>query len=610
MDALTRLRALGRRPQAEDLKSGGPHRVAASGGHRGGGRPVPIATVSGIASTNVGMIEWFDRETSVAMITTKSIQLAPNPGNREPIITEPHPGTFGNAVGLKNPGIHESVAQLTALRRRRKLRALLNVSISGSTPEEFVELARGCSDVADILELNYSCPHAVSGFGADIGRDEAAIAAITGEVCAQQLSIPILVKLTPNVPDIASMAEVAIGAGAHGVSAINTTGPSVYRDPETGEVILSNPPDGRGGRSGREIFPVAKEAIRAIRGRIGPEPLIVGMGGVENQQQVRELVRAGADVVGIGSALARVHQREWSRYLDELGGRPAGGPPCSDGVDAAPSPRMVAVRPAAGMEFRRCAVAERREVGADMFELVLGESPATGPGQAVFLWLPAVGEKPFAPALATPAGSPASTTAPVSDPSVAAGTTFLIKRRGPITRALGALRRGDEVCMRGPYGDRHEPPEHARALLVGGGSGVAALPMIAAAVVRRGGTVESLLAVTAEISGSATIDSLRRFGTVTVIEDRGVPGRALASITDVVTRMDATTVYTVGPEPFMEGSARAAAEAGVPEDRILLSLERPMRCGVGLCGECHHDGLLTCNYGTIVPWKTVTGGSR
>lgn len=546
----------------------------------------PIATVSGIASTNAGMIAWFDTETSVAVITTKSIQIEPNPGNREPIIVQPRPGCFGNAVGLKNPGVEEAVTELSALRSAHRMRAYLNVSISADSADDFVFLARRVAAVADMIEMNYSCPHATSGYGADIGRDERAIATITAAVIAAVPGTPVLVKLTPNVPDIASMATVAVESGAAGIVAINTVGPAVYRHLATGTPILSNPPDGRGGMSGRWIATRARSAVSAIRSAVGPKPLIIGMGGIATRGDVAAMRAAGADVVGVGSSLAEIHQRDWPSYLDELSGTAPHEPQ--------------AQRASVPMNYVPHEVLERRELGDDLFELELSGALTVRPGQALFLWIPGIGEKPFAPSLDAP-------------------LTFLVKRRGTFTEALGRSSPGDVVYHRGPYGDPFVPSTAGPALLVGAGSGIAALPPFAESIVETGGSVATLVAVRSSLHRGRIEDTLRSLGSVQIVPDDGTPGRALAELPRIIAEESPTTVFIVGPEAFMRSAADVVAAtdrlapnrtagpgdidvsgntAGAPA--TFVSLEQPMRCGIGLCGECHNNGILTCRHGTIV----------
>ena len=119
-----------------------------------------LSTVSGVASTKKEMIRWFDKDTCIDVITTKSFQVTANPGNREPVICEVAPGDFGNSVGLRNPGMDVALAELEEL-RANGLDSLLNVSVSASSIEDFVTLVRAFDHVADSIELNFSCPQIV-----------------------------------------------------------------------------------------------------------------------------------------------------------------------------------------------------------------------------------------------------------------------------------------------------------------------------------------------------------------------------------------------------------------------------------------------------------------
>ena len=221
-----------------------------------------LSTVSGVASTKKEMIRWFDKDTCIDVITTKSFQVTANPGNREPVICEVAPGDFGNSVGLRNPGMDVALAELEEL-RANGLDSLLNVSVSASSIEDFVTLVRAFDHVADSIELNFSCPHAKAGFGASIGSDcSIASSYVRGlrEAFPQQKSA-LLVKLTPNVDDIASIAIGCIEAGADGIVAINTVGPRLYTEKHSGQPILNNALGGKGGASGAWIKDVALDAV-------------------------------------------------------------------------------------------------------------------------------------------------------------------------------------------------------------------------------------------------------------------------------------------------------------------------------------------------------------
>ena len=231
---------------------------------------VLLATVSGVASTKPALVDFFDKKVpSIDLITTKSFQVNPNTGNREPIITEPSPGNFGNSVGLRNPGMLQAVKDMKKLRGNGNgLRSLLNISVSASTPEDFIILVKAFEPYADIIELNFSCPHASAGFGASIGCDPGiaydymkAVREAVGDSCGA-LIFP---KLTPNVPDIGIIASAVVEAGADGISAINTAGPIVYRESHSGEIILNNSVGGKGGQSGGWVREKALECVSKIR---------------------------------------------------------------------------------------------------------------------------------------------------------------------------------------------------------------------------------------------------------------------------------------------------------------------------------------------------------
>lgn len=561
---------------------------------------IPLATVSGIATTNAGMIDWFARNVPVDVITTKSIQEEPNAGNREPVITEPEPGSFGNAVGLRNPGLAATLAELEALAPHRASwppGVRLNISIAATDPRGFARLAGKLAPYADMIELNLSCPHAHGGYGADIGRDpdltRECTAAAVAEAHVDDRNVPVYAKLTPNTDRIGGIARAALEGGATGIVAINTVGPEQYRDPSSGEAILTNPAPkwaiergeeemyrGRGGRSGRWIGDRALECIREIRAAVGEEIPIIGMGGIERPRDAIAMRAAGADIVGIGSALSLVEQWEWPalfrsiRDADEVA---AGG---EDGAAA------VRYRESAGMRHRPLRVRERRELGGGFFELELAEALPFSAGQTVFLWVPGVGEKPFSPALADPA-------------------TFLIRRRGPVTGALGGLAPGEAVYIRGPYGRRIDeagliPRAGGRAVILAAGTGLALAPTLIDEFGGAGYETEVWFGVrSAEVATPLERAIAGRGTAIRRIEDNGEEARVLRVFAEE-NRPAPALVAAIGPEPFMARAAELCRSIGVPADRVLLSLERTMLCGVGLCGACEYGGALTCRHGTFV----------
>ncbi|NLZ77026.1 MAG: dihydroorotate dehydrogenase, partial [Spirochaetales bacterium] len=527
---------------------------------------VLLGTVSGVGSTKAELIRYFDESVqAIDLITTKSFQNEPNPGNREPIICEVEKGTFGNSVGLRNPGLQVALHELRQLRKTHSFRALLNVSLSASTPEDFVTLIKAFDEVADLVELNFSCPHAEPGYGSTIGEN-LELAAFYVRYIREHTGgcrAPLFVKLTPNVEDIASIAKAVVEAGADGIVAINTVGPLVHIDPVAQKPILQNKLGGKGGQSGKAVFPIALKAIQEIRETLGEAIPIIGMGGVDSGADVAKLIEAGANVVGIGSALGTVDQRSWPRYLEAVKEEAShllynGKKP---GISSASF-----IKTHRQMEYRKHIVLENEPYGGDTVILRLdGRLPAKA-GQFAFLWLPQIGEKPFSVAH--------------NDP-----LTFIIKRRGPFSDALCSLKKGDEVYIRGLYGEEFDPPDTKKALLIGGGTGVAVLPALAEQLSKRGTEVEILVGTSEAVEGTALLEEkLSSYGSFICVADEGKPARVL-DLLDGRVFDEETACYLVGPRVFMALAAQAVLERGVREDLLHLSQELMTLCGIGMCGE-------------------------
>jgi len=550
-----------------------------------------LATVSGIASTSISMIDWFARNTKVDIITTKSIEVHANPGNREPVIAEPEPGSYGNAVGLRNPGLDTALEQLEQLRARwntypLETKPLINVSLSASSASDFALLARRLEVVADLLELNLSCPHAKLGFGAAIGSDPAAIREVISAVVATT-DLPVFVKLTPNVKSIGAMAKAAMDAGADGIAAINSVGPRIYLEPHSGEPILSSPSSdskdsnsgeqGRGGMSGRWVHSIALAAISEIRRTVGPDMPIIGMGGVDSRKAFVSMHEAGADAVGIGSALGGLHQRDWPSFLQVVSGK--------NGNASLEFRFHNRIR----MKYKPYRVVSNRHRSDDIVEIELDRALTTRPGQAVFAWLPNKGEKPLAPAL--------------SDP-----LTFIVKKKGEFSRAFVTLQPGAVLYIRGPYGNCRKPPETSSAragespiIMVVAGTGFAAVSIMALELLASGRSVFILVGMR-DVYSPFLSNHAELMKITHIVEDDGREGRVIDVFEKHLSNLDVsdTTVISAGPEPFMRKIVSIAGAAGIKHGDILLSLERTMLCGVGLCGACDCSGRLTCQYGTFI----------
>ena len=185
----------------------------------------PFTIPSGIVTCSANIIQrFFNQIPEVGVLTTKSIGPEPRLGYREPILTQFEPGSFTNAVGLTNPGADRSKELLSELEIPED--RFLLISIFGGSVEEYVEVAKILAPYGDGLELNLSCPHA-KGYGMAMGQDPELVEEITRAVKAA-VDIPVVPKLTPNVPNIDLITLAAAAGGADAICAINTMGPECY----------------------------------------------------------------------------------------------------------------------------------------------------------------------------------------------------------------------------------------------------------------------------------------------------------------------------------------------------------------------------------------------
>ena len=536
-----------------------------------------LATVSGVLTTRPGMIAEVDtRLPAIEVITTKSYQLAPNPGNIEPIIVESAPGNFGNAVGLRNPGMEQGIKELRELREKHSLRALLNVSISGSSPEEFEQLAAVFSEVADIIELNLSCPHAAPGYGMSIGTDPNLVAEYVS-VVRMITDRPIFPKLTPNTDNIGEIARAAVKAGADGICAINTVGPELYIEPHSGKPILMNQRDNKGGKSGDWIAETARRKVAEIRTAIGPDVPIIGIGGVSGGEDVRALARAGANLVGIGTVFARVRPENWRGFTDAL---------LEDATDGG-SRTASFVSNERLMEYKPYTVKKVKTGGHGTVVLELDGRLEYESSQFAFLWLPEIGEKPFSIAHSSP-------------------LTFFIKNRGRVSGAICRLQAGDTIYVRGVYGHAAPLTDRKQAYILAGGTGIAVANKLVKELSSRG-TECTIYYATSHKDDVLVPPGIEGSAALHIIPDDGRPARAIYEWQRAIEEKSAGqgkegspwALYTIGPPDYMRRAVEIAEANGTGPEDIYLSVETATHCGVGLCGECECGGKLTCQEGTF-----------
>jgi dihydroorotate dehydrogenase (NAD+) catalytic subunit len=206
-------------------------------------------------------------------------------------------GGMMNSVGLANPGLEAvRTRELPALLARAKGKFEVVVNVVGFTLDEYAAVIRGLDHLEGIAgyELNLSCPNTAHG-GIEFGAEPESVAWIVRE-CAGVTGRPLLAKLSPVLSDIAAVAAVAVEAGAKGVSLVNTF-PGTLTEEDGGARLGA----GRGGVSGPPLLPLGVLAVRQTRARL-PEALIIGVGGIRSADDARQYLRAGADLVAIGTA--------------------------------------------------------------------------------------------------------------------------------------------------------------------------------------------------------------------------------------------------------------------------------------------------------------------
>lgn len=224
-------------------------------------------------------------------VTCKSISKDPIEGHENPTVLAEDEKYVINAVGLSNPGVDGFIEEIE--KTITHAHAPLIVSIVGKRKEDFVYVAEKLNRFKPFaFELNLSCPNVD---GKIISADPKLTAEIVSGV-KEVSKVPVLAKLTPNVADIAEVAKVAEEAGADGITAINTVR-AMMIDARARMPILTNK---FGGLSGKCIKPIALAKVYEIR-KVVKIP-IIGLGGVTTGMDAAEMLMAGANAVGIGSA--------------------------------------------------------------------------------------------------------------------------------------------------------------------------------------------------------------------------------------------------------------------------------------------------------------------
>ena len=251
----------------------------------------PVMTASGTFGSGQEYSEFVDLN-KLGAVVTKGVANIPWPGNPTPRIAETYGGML-NAVGLQNPGIDVFIQRDIPFLKKYDTKIIVNVC--GKSTEDYCEVVERLADQpVDMLEINISCPNVKEG-GIAFGQDPKAVEAITKEV-KKYAKQPIIMKLSPNVTDIVTMAKAAEAGGADVLSLINTiTGMKI--DIHRQKFALANK---TGGLSGPAIHPVAVRMVYQVAQAVNLP--IIGMGGIVTAEDAIEMILAGATAVSVGTA--------------------------------------------------------------------------------------------------------------------------------------------------------------------------------------------------------------------------------------------------------------------------------------------------------------------
>ena len=252
----------------------------------------PVMTASGTFGYGVEYSELVDIQ-RVGAIVCKGTTLKPRDGNPQPRLWETASGLL-NSIGLENIGVDAVVKEKAPLWARWKLPVIVN--IAGETINEYREVAAKLEGVAGIsgVEVNISCPNVASG-GMEFGTDPKIAAQVTAAVKAAT-SLPVLVKLSPNVTDIVEVALAVTEAGADALTVSNTLrGMAIdikRRSPSLGNIV--------GGLSGPAIKPVALYMVYRVAGAV--KVPVIGCGGICCAEDALQFFMAGASAIQVGTA--------------------------------------------------------------------------------------------------------------------------------------------------------------------------------------------------------------------------------------------------------------------------------------------------------------------
>ncbi len=518
----------------------------------------PLVSVAGVVGNDPDVMKRMAQINQYwGAINPKCVNLEGRKCNDTPIIAYHSPFTLDNRVGLGNPGAKASLEILTETARfLESLGVIQIVSVFGRGVKDIKETVRIVHPAAKIIVLNASCSH-VAHNGWAIGQDLVLLEEILRAILP--FGVPVGVKTSPKMdPEaitrlcLALNVPLIIHGNTFGVVPAEMDGFPILVDAQTGAT--------GGSMSGRELFyqhtlPFARK-IRQISKDIS----LVVAGGISLGEHICECRKLDANAVGIGTATGGMSMPRIAEYSHTV----------FTDADAGTNNAAAYLDDFSNMQYRQMQVAEKRNLAPDLFLLRFAENLLAKPGQFVFVWLPrkepdqkVFGERPFS----------IFDTHPL---------TLLVNVRGKCTSLLNQVKAGDCLYVRGPHGE--VPDASGKILLVGGGTGVAALHLFAKnhrfqASVLLGAKDKAHLYDRPFMQHCTSVRSVTEDGSTRL------SGFVTDHLDEALKTEDPVLCLACGPEKMVERVYQIALTR-LPEERVLCTTDFLAGCGIGICSWC------------------------
>ncbi|UCB46261.1 MAG: dihydroorotate dehydrogenase [Spirochaetota bacterium] len=551
---------------------------------------------SGICGVTISSLKRVYRE-GAGLLTTKSVGPEGRKGHPGPVIYDWGEGLI-NAVGLSNPGIDDFISQYS----NDSVDFPIAISIYGKTEADFPILAKKLLTLKyDFLEVNISCPNVLDEFGTPFSFSPELTSTITRSV-KDVAEKPVIVKLSPNTHRLIEVAKSAADAGADALCIMNTLGPGMVINIDTGVPVLSNR---AGGISGQAVLPLTVRNVFEIYKEVTVP--IIGTGGISSWEGAVQVMMAGATLYGIGSAVyteginifkhiengiqafLQANSFESMEEIIGLSHRIKKVSFYNSSIDSSTKKEKEKLPTFTVFPVSDIRKPEKSSVTTIMFQVAAQKRPS--PGQFYMLWIPGVDQKPFSVSY--------------SEDGLL-GFSFV--KRGPFSSALCELKRGDPVGLLGPLG-RGFSLKHKNYLLAGGGIGCAPL-VYAARHLKAIGNSVYIIAGGKDSSSLCWIDEFLPDSNYEIFyctEDGsfGSKGMVTDHLQSIIDNKRPEFALLCGPELFIKKAIDIMEERGIPGE---AGLERMMKCGMGLCGSCvlDHTGERVCMEGPVFSFSDIS----